>query len=96
MAEHQGVKCKGHTARMDRKNKVDKLLTEEGKLDLPDEDKTVLIKKGPSISVETSLKDLEDMYKKQPEWDLVKNGGVLSVCKKQKNKAKKVGELDQN
>ena len=79
MAENQGVKCKGHTARMDRKHKIDKLLTEEGKLDLPDEDKTVLIKKGPSISVETSLKDLEEIYKKQPEWDLVENGGVLSV-----------------
>ena len=79
MAENQGDKCKGHNKRMLRKRKIEKLLT-VCKLDLLEEDKTVLIKKTPSISVETCLKDLlEEIYKNQLEWHLVENGGVLSV-----------------
>ena len=74
MAENQLVKCEGHFARVARKQKLEKVFTP----DLP-EDRAVLIKKGPSISVETSLKDLEEIYKKKLEWDLVDSGGVLSV-----------------
>ena len=77
MGENLRLGCEGHTARVARKHRTDKLLADR-KLD-PPEDKTVLIKKGPSISVQTSLRDLEDMYKNNLEWDLVDRGGVLSV-----------------
>ena len=43
MAENQVVKCEGHTARVARKHRIEKLLTDSN-LDVP-EDKTVLIKK---------------------------------------------------
>merc|ERR1712083_351843 len=38
----------------------------------------VLIKKGP-VSVETSLKELEENYKSKPEWKVIEDGGVLSI-----------------
>ena len=37
-----------------------------------------MIKKGP-MSMETSLKELEEEYESKPEWKLIKEGGVLSV-----------------
>ena len=42
-----------------------------------DENRRVLIKKGP-VSVETSLKELEENYASKPEWKVIKRGGVLS------------------
>ena len=65
MAENQRVTCDGHTARVARKRRIGNLLT-DSKLDAP-EDKTVLIKKGQATPIETSLRDLEDIYKKNPE-----------------------------
>ena len=44
----------------------------------PDEDRIVLIKKGPT-SMETSLKQLDLIYEKKAEWKVIKDGGVLSV-----------------
>ena len=38
----------------------------------------VLIKKGP-VSVETSLKELEEHYASKPEWKVIEEGGVLSI-----------------
>ena len=38
----------------------------------------VLIKKGP-VSVETSLKELEEIYASKPEWKVIEDGGVLSI-----------------
>ena len=72
----QSTTCLGHKEREDRKNKIVKL-TIKPKED-PDEDCRILIKKGP-VSVETSLKDLEDIYEKKPEWKLIEDGGVLSI-----------------
>ena len=43
-----------------------------------DENLTVLIKKGP-VSVETSLKELEENYASKPEWKVIEDGGVLSI-----------------
>ena len=43
-----------------------------------DENLTVLIKKGP-VSVETSLKELEENYARKPEWKVIEEGGVLSI-----------------
>ena len=57
--------CLGHQKREDRKNVITKLATtSEVALD---EHLKVLIKKGP-VSVETSLKDLEENYPGKPEW----------------------------
>ena len=46
--------------------------------DSPDENMRVLIKKGP-LSVETSLKELEENYASKPEWKVIEGGGVLST-----------------
>ena len=54
----------GHGEREARKNKIGKLLGSS--LVNPDENLMVLIKKGP-VSVETSLKELEDNYASKPE-----------------------------
>ena len=62
--------------RVGRKNKISKM-TESAPL-APDEDKIVLIKKGPT-SMETSLKQLELLYENKPEWKVIEEGGVLSV-----------------
>ena len=43
-----------------------------------DENKRVLIKKGPT-SMQTSLKQLEENYAGKTEWKGIENGGVLSV-----------------
>ena len=43
-----------------------------------DETLRVLIKKGP-VSVDTSLKELEENYASKPEWKVIEGGGVISV-----------------
>ena len=68
--------CIGHGERENRKNKVNRAL--ESKAESPVEYKKVLIKKGP-ISLETSLKELEEDYASKPEWKVIADGGVLSV-----------------
>ena len=66
----------GHTERDGRKNKVKRLLTSS--LVAPDENLRVLVKKGP-VTVETSLKELEENYARKPEWKVIEEGGVLSI-----------------
>ena len=68
--------CLGHKEREARTNKIGKLSTRPKAT--PDENCRVLIKKGPE-SVETSLKELEDIYENKPEWKVIEDGGVLSI-----------------
>ena len=68
--------CWGHREREARANKILKLATKPK--ETPDENCRVLIKKGP-VSVETSLKELEDNYASKPEWKVIEDGGVLSI-----------------
>ena len=68
--------CLGHDVRAERNHKVNRLLTSS--CEAPDEKLRVLIKKGP-ISVETSLKELEENYAVKPEWKVIEEGGVLSI-----------------
>ena len=70
------VSCLGHKEREDRGNKIVRMATRP--METPDENHRVLIKKGP-VSVDTSLKELEEDYKNKPEWKLIMDGGVLSV-----------------
>ena len=72
----QPITCLGHQEREERKNKIDKLAT--SLMETLDKNYRVLIKKGP-VSVETSLKGLEEDYESKPEWKLIKEGGMLSV-----------------
>ena len=72
----QPITCLGHQEREMRRNKIDKLAT--NLMETLDKNYRVLIKKGP-VSVETSLKELEEDYESKPEWKLIKEGGVLSV-----------------
>ena len=74
MAE-SGV-CLGHQERGVRRRKISKLL--RSPVQHPDENLRVLIKKGP-VSVETSLKELEENYARKPEWKVIEEGGVLSI-----------------
>ena len=68
--------CLGHQLREDRKNIVGEVAT---RLNVPPDEKLkVLIKKGP-VSVETSLKELEENYASKPEWKVIEDGGVLSI-----------------
>ena len=76
MAQSQTSNCLGHKEREDRRNKIAKHTATPN--EDPDEKYRVLIKKGP-VSVETSLKDLEDNYKSKPEWKVIEDGGVLSI-----------------
>ena len=71
-----GTKCWGHAERVATKNKISKL--SKSTVQSPDEDFKVLIKKGP-VSVETSLKELEESYASKPNWKKIEEGGVLSV-----------------
>ena len=64
----QSDKCLGHEQRGERRNKINKLLTSSPKN--VDENLRLLIKKGP-VSVETSLKELEENYASKPEWKLI-------------------------
>ena len=68
--------CLGHEERGGRKIKINKLSA--GPLISLDENLRVLIKKGP-VSVETSLKELEESYERKPEWKVIEDGGVLSI-----------------
>ena len=68
--------CLGHTERSARTNRINKKLASP--LKNPDENMKVLIKKGP-VSVETSLKELEEIYASKPEWKVIEDGGVLSI-----------------
>ena len=72
----ESVMCLGHAVRCARRSKVDKL--KDSPIDTPDENRRVLIRKGP-VSVETSLKELEENYSRKPEWKVIEGGGVLSV-----------------
>ena len=66
----------GHADRVALKNKIKKL--QKSPLLSLDENFRVLIKKGP-VSVETSLKELEEIYAGGANWKKIENGGVLSV-----------------
>ena len=68
--------CMGHKEREARTNKINKLATKPK--ETPDENCMILIKKG-TLSVETSLKELEDNYERKPEWKVIEEGGVLSI-----------------
>ena len=68
--------CSGHKQREERQHKINKLT--ESQLKPLDETRRVLIKKGP-VSVETSLKELEENYASKPEWKVIEEGGVLSI-----------------
>merc|ERR1712110_1406626 len=68
--------CWGHKEREARTNKILKLASKSK--ETPDENYRVLIKKGP-VSVEISLKELEDHYRIKPVWKVIKEGGVLSI-----------------
>ena len=72
----QSSNCLGHKEREDRANKILKLASKPK--EIPDENYRVLIKKGP-VSVETSLKELEDNHESKPEWKVIDDGGVLSI-----------------
>ena len=76
MRSAQSITCLGHKEREDRRNKIGKLAKRSSKA--PDETCRVLIKKAP-VAVETSLKELEDIYEMKPEWKLIEEGGVLSI-----------------
>ena len=68
--------CPGHWERGARRNKISKL--SESPLNTPDENLRMLIKRGP-VSVDTSLKELEENYASKPEWKVIEDGGVLSI-----------------
>ena len=72
----QSSKCLGHDQRAERENKIKKLLNSSPKT--LDDTRRMLIKKGP-VSVETSLKELEENYAGKPEWKVIEEGGVLSI-----------------
>ena len=72
----QSITCLGHQEREDRANKMIKLSMKPK--ETPDESCRVLIKKGP-VSLETSLKELEDSFRRKPEWKVIEDGGVLSI-----------------
>ena len=68
--------CIGHGLRTARKNKIIKMSKEP--CQTPNESKKVLIKKGP-VSIESSLKELENFYAGRPEWKVLEEGGVLGI-----------------
>ena len=72
----QSTRCLGHKEREDRRIKIIGLV--ERPAEPLDENYKVFVKKGP-MSVETSLKEVEEAYESTPEWKMVKEGGVLSV-----------------
>ena len=76
MDQSQTSNCLGHKEREDRRNKIAKFASQPK--ENPDENYRVLIKKGP-VSVETSLKELEENYASKPEWKVIEEGGVLSI-----------------
>ena len=68
--------CRGHSERIRRTSKKNKLAQKS--CTSLERDLKVLVKLGP-VSVETSLKELEEKYASKPEWKVIKEGGVLSV-----------------
>ena len=72
----ESMTCLGHKVREGRRNRIIKLATRLN--EIPEENLRVLIKKGP-VSVETSLKELEEDYDMKPEWKVIEDGGVLSI-----------------
>ena len=70
------ITCLGHKEREDRRSKICKIALKS--IEIPHETWWVMIKKGP-MSMETSLKELEEEYESKPEWKLIKEDGVLSV-----------------
>ena len=70
------ITCLGHKEREDRRSKICKIALKS--IEIPHETWRVMIKKGP-MSMETSLKELEEEYESKPEWKLIKEGGVLSI-----------------
>ena len=69
-------KCWGHAERDATKNKINKLL--KSPQQTLDEEFKLLIKNGP-VSVETSLKELEENFAGKPNWKLIEGGGILKV-----------------
>ena len=76
--EEMSTFCLGHTERRDRKFKIQQMKTVSNKL--PDVDLRILIKKGP-VSVDTSLKELEDHFEAEgtSEWTIINGDKVHSV-----------------
>ena len=70
----QPSNCLGHKEREDRKM----ILGRERSTETPDENCRVLIKIG-STTKETSLKELVEDYKNQPEWQVIEDGDGLGV-----------------
>ena len=68
--------CLGHGERGARRNKIRKLLG--SLLKNPNENLRLLIKKGP-VTVETSLKELEEKHASTSDWKVIDEGGVLSI-----------------
>ena len=68
--------CRGHSERIRRTSKKKKLAQKS--CTSLERDLKVLVKLGP-VSVETSLKELEEKYASKLEWKVIKEGGVLSV-----------------
>ena len=68
--------CWGHSEREARESKIKKFL--ETPVQFVDESFKILIKKG-SLSKETSLKELEDVYANSAAWRKIDNGGLLSI-----------------
>ena len=68
--------CRGHNERIRRTSKKNKLAQKS--CTSLERDVKVLVKLGP-VSVETSLKELEEKYASKPEWKVIEEGGVLSV-----------------
>ena len=66
--------CLGHNERARRQNIIAKLITKSASA--PDENCRISIKRGP-VSVETTLKELEEDYEGKPEWKLVKDVFVI-------------------
>ena len=69
--------CLVHAERCVRMKKIEKIRASPAFESL-DEDKKVLIKKGP-VSVETSLKKLEENYASTSSWKIIEDGGVLTA-----------------
>ena len=66
----------GHEQRVATKKKIKRLL--ELAVESLDENFRALVKKGP-VSVETSLKELEEIYAGGANWKKIKEGGILSI-----------------
>ena len=69
--------CLGHAERYVRIKLIEKIRASQAFESL-DEGKKVLIKKGP-VSVETSLKKLEENYASTSSWKIIEDGGVLTA-----------------